>query len=111
MNMRKRTVMPLLAATLAVPALSYASSEWHAPVGEAVVTSHPDHVKSKKTRAEAQAEVEAARKDGTLERMSRGAPLPPKGIGPAKTRQQVVAEMENETADERRARANLLAGS
>ena len=110
MNIRKYTVMPLLAATLALPALAYASSQWHEPIGEAVVISHPDHVKSKKTRAEVQAEVEAARKDGTLERMSRGAPLPPKGIGPAKTRQQVIDELRNQTPEERQAQAQLHAG-
>lgn len=110
MNIRKYTVMSFIAAALAMPALSYANSEWHTPIGEAVVTYHPDHVQSKKTRAEAQAEVEAARKDGTLEKMSRGAPLPPKSTGPAKTRQQVIDELRNQTPEERRAQAQLHAG-
>ena len=90
-----------------LPGLSFATSEWHPSNGEAGFTYHPDHVKSTKTRAEARAELEAARKDGTLALMQRGAPLPPKATGPGKTREQVISELLNETPQERRARMHM----
>ena len=46
----------------------------------------------------------------TLALMQRNAPLPMKATGPSKTRQQVIAEMLNESPEQRRARAELLTG-
>lgn len=107
MNLRKATVLSVFAAAITLPSLSFATSEWHPSNGEAGFTYHPDHVKSTKTRAE----LEAARKDGTLALMQRGAPLPPKATGPGKTRQQVISELLNETPQERRARMHMHSGS
>ncbi|MCC6889858.1 MAG: hypothetical protein IT536_15110, partial [Hyphomicrobiales bacterium] len=42
--------------------------------------------------------------------IQRGAPLPIKNAGPAKTRQQVIDEMRNESPEQRRARMELTAG-
>ena len=56
------------------------------------------------------AELEAARKDGSLALMQRGAPVPIKNAGPAKTRQQVIDEMRNESPEQRRARVELTTG-
>jgi Domain of unknown function (DUF4148) len=111
MNLRNATVLSLFAAAITLPGLSFATSEWHPSNGEAGFTYHPDHVKSTKTRAEARAELEAARKDGTLALMQRGAPLPPKATGPGKTREQVISELRNETPQERRARMHMHSGS
>ncbi|MDP1902614.1 MAG: DUF4148 domain-containing protein [Rubrivivax sp.] len=110
MNIRKHAILPLVAAALTLPVLAQASSLYHATSREAGFTFHPDHWKSTKTRADAIAEVEAARKDGTLALMQRGAPLPAPSIGPAKTRQQVVAEMVNESPEQRRARLEQQVG-
>ncbi|MBN8489910.1 MAG: DUF4148 domain-containing protein [Burkholderiales bacterium] len=116
MNFAKYTAFAIAAtAALALPTISSASSMWHASNGEAGVTYYPEHFKSTKTRAQVSDETVAARKDGTLDQLQTqyqlNAPVPAKGAGPGKTRQQVVAELNSETADERRARTNLLAGS
>ena len=97
-------------STLALPGLAQAASIYHAASGEAGFTYHPDHAVKGKSCAEVQAELEAARKDGTLALMQRGAPLPIKNAGPAKTRQEVIAEMLNESPEQRRARLELSTG-
>jgi hypothetical protein len=98
-------------STLVLPGLSRATSIYHAANGEAGVTYHPDHARNSKSRAEALAELEAARQDGTLALMQRGAPLPIKHTGLARTRQQVIEELVNESPEQRRARLELLAGA
>ncbi len=97
-------------STLLLPSLSQAASIYHAAGGEAGFTYHPDHATNGKSRAEVLGELEAARKDGTLVLIQRGAPLPVKNSGPAKSRQQVVDEMRNESPEQRRARMELTAG-
>lgn len=110
MNFRKHAAMPLVALAMTLPVLAQANSLYHPAQGEVGFTEHPDHWKSTKTRAQVIAEVEAARKDGTLALMQRGAPLPAPSAGPAKTHQQVVAEMRNESPEQRRARLELQTG-
>ena len=110
MNFRKHAALPLVALALTLPVMAQANSLYHPASGEAGFTEHPDHLKSTKTRAQVMAELEAARKDGTLALMQRNAPLPIKATGPSKTRQQVIAEMLNESPEQRRARAELLTG-
>jgi hypothetical protein len=56
------------------------------------------------------AEVEAARKDGTLTLMQRGLPVPIKSSAAPKTRQQVVDEMRSEAPEAQRARLELYSG-
>ncbi len=97
-------------SALVLPGLSQAASIYHPASGEAGVTYHPDHAKNGKSRAEALAELEAARRDGTLALMQRSAPVPIKHTGPAKARQQVIDELLNELPEQRRARLELLAG-
>ncbi len=116
MNSAKYTVLALAAtAALVLPALSHASSTLHAADSEAGYVYYPDHSKSTKTRAQVSSETTAARKDGSLDQLQAqyqlNAPMPAKDTGPGKTRQQVIAELGNETAEERKARMNLLAGS
>jgi len=53
---------------------------------------------------------QAARKDGTLALLQRGAPVPVKSSEPPKSRQQVIDEMRAESPDARRARLELLTG-
>lgn len=74
--------------------------------GEAV----PDHATNGRSRADVLGELEAARKDGTLALIHRGAPLPIKNSGPAKTRQQVIDAMLSESPEQRRARLELMIG-
>lgn len=110
MNFRKHAALPFVALALTLPVMAQANSLYHPASGEAGFTEHLDHLKSTKTRAQVMAELEAARKDGTLALMQRNAPLPVKATGPGKTRQQVIAEMLNESPEQRRARAELLTG-
>lgn len=112
MNFRKPAASPslALALVLVLPALAQANSLYHPANNERGYTEHPEHWVSTKTRAEVLAEVEAARKDGTLPLLMRGLPLPVKATGPAKTRQQVIDEMVNEPPAERSARLALQAG-
>ena len=110
MNFRKHAALPLVALAMTLPVMAQANSLYHPANTDAGYTEHPDHWKSTKTRAQVMAEVEAARKDGTLALMQRNAPLPMKATAPGKTRQQVIAEMLNESPEQRRARAELLTG-
>ncbi len=112
MNFRKPAALPSLAMALALglPAFAQANSLYHPASGEIGFTEHADHWQSTKTRAQVLAEVETARKDGTLPLLMRGLPLPVKATGPAKTRQQVIAEMLNESPAERSARMALQTG-
>ena len=97
-------------STLALPGFAQAASIYHATGGEAGFTYHPDHATNGKSRAEVLAELEAARKDGTLALIQRGAPLPIKNAGPARTRQQVIDEMRSESPEQRRARMERTSG-
>lgn len=77
-----------------MPLAAQANSLTHDVGGEAGFTFHPDHVASTLTRAAVRAEIEAARKDGTLALLQRGIPLPGKVDGPSKSRTEVIAELE-----------------
>lgn len=78
-------------AGLTLPLAAQASSIWHPASGEAGVTYHPEHFKSR-TRAEVIAELEAARKDGTLFLIQRGAPVPAQRPNPGGTRVRASEE-------------------
>ncbi|MGD9832047.1 MAG: DUF4148 domain-containing protein [Piscinibacter sp.] len=109
--MFSRTMILAAVATFAaLPMAASATSLYHSAPGEAGFTEHPDHLTSSKTRAQVQAEVLAAQKDGSLSRIARGLPLPAETQGMNKTRAQVIAEMLNEPAAERRAREALMKG-
>ena len=110
MNLFRLALVPATAFVIALPLAAQANSVWHTTSGEAGVTYHPDHLKSTKTRAQVMAEVDAARKDGTLALLQRGAPVPVKSSEPPKTRQQVIDEMRAESPDARRTRLELLTG-
>ncbi len=77
-----------------MPLAAQATSLTHDVGGEAGFTLHPEHVASTLTRAAVQAEVEAARKDGTLALLQRGIPLSGKVSGPSKSRAEVISELE-----------------
>ena len=99
----------ILLAT-ALPMTAQADSLWHPAPTEQGFTYHSDHFKSTKTRAQLMAEVDAARKDGTLTLMQRGLPVPIKSSAAPKTRQQVVDEMRSEAPEAQRARLELYSG-
>ncbi|MCU0919523.1 MAG: DUF4148 domain-containing protein [Burkholderiaceae bacterium] len=112
MNIRKCTVAVFMAVTSVLPAVSYATSQWHSTDSEAGVIYQPDHFKSNTTRTEVVAGVGKARSDGTLVVGERGDPVPSvKTAGADKTRQQVTDEMRNQSPAERQAQMQLLAGS
>jgi hypothetical protein len=110
MNAFRLALVPAVALAFTLPLAAQANSVWHAANGEAGVTYHPEHFRSAKTRAQVMAEVDAARQDGTLALLQRGAPVSVKSSEPPKTRQQVIAEMRAESPDARRARLELLTG-
>jgi hypothetical protein len=110
MRFDKFAIATAVISALALPGLAQATSLYHAAGGEAGFTYHPDHATNGKSRAEVLAEREAARKDGTLALIQRGAPLPIKNAGPAKTRQQVINEMLVELPEQRQARLALMRG-
>lgn len=110
MNFRKHVALPLVALAMTLPVLAQANSLYHPAPGEVGFTEHPDHWKSTKTRAQVMAEVEAARKDGTLALMQRNAPVPMKASGPGKTRQQVIDEMRSESPMQRQLRLEQYIG-
>ena len=110
MNFRKHASLPLVVLAMTLPVLAQATTQYHPAAGEVGFTEHADHWSSTKTRAQVVAEVEAARKDGTLTLMQRNVPLPAKATSPAKTRQQVVDEMLNESTEQRRTRMELQTG-
>lgn len=97
-------------STLALPGLSQATSMFHAENSEAGFTFNADHFQSTKSRADVLAELEAARKDGTLDLIQRGKPLPIKNDGPGTTRQQVIEGMHTETPEQSRVRVELTRG-
>lgn len=103
-------ILAAVATVAALPMAASATSVYHPADGEAGVTKHLDHLTSTKTRAQVQAEVLAAQKDGTLSRIALGLPLAAETQGMNRTRAQVVSELLNEPAAERRAREALLAG-
>lgn len=110
MKLTYLVVLKAIVLAAALPTAAQANSLWHPASTEAGFTYHPDHFKSTKTRAEVMAEVEAARKDGTLALIQIGAPLPIKSFEAPKTRQQVVDEMRSESPEAQRARRELYSG-
>ncbi len=110
MNFSKHAALPLDARAMTLPVLAQANTPYHPAQGEGGFTERPDHCKSTKMRAQVMAEVEAARKDVTLALMQRGAPLPIKNTGPAKTRQQVIDEMRSESPMQRQLRLEQYLG-
>ena len=99
-----------IAAAIAVPGVASADSLYHPANDEAGYVAHYDHAKSTKSRAQVAAEVDAARKDGTYSFYRVGAPLPARLTGAGKTREQVIAELMNETPQQRSERMSQLLG-
>jgi len=95
-------VIALGAATL--PGIAAANSSWHPANGEIGVTARPDARPSRLTRAEVAAEVDAARRSGTLAVKEIGTPPPAKAYGPSRSRAEVTGELRRESAGERQAR-------
>jgi hypothetical protein len=86
----------LKAAALVValsPAAAFAGSFWHTTTGEPGAVMVPEHWKGR-SAAEARAELDAARADGSLAIYQRGFPVAPKGYKPTpKTRAEVIREI------------------
>ena len=110
MKLTHLVAMKAIILATALPMAAQADSLWHPASNEQGFTYHPDHFKSTKTRAQVLAEVEAARKDGTLTLMQRGLPVPIKSSAAPKTRQQVVDEMRSEAPEAQRSRLELYSG-
>ena len=92
--------------TLRLPRMAYAAYK-HPANNEKGVIVHPEHFKSEKTRAQVKAETEAAMRQGRLSYGESNYPMPVPNVGPGKTRQQVINEMQNESPAERSERLRL----
>lgn len=85
----------IAAATLALaaPTLSQAGSEYHDAGGEIGAVHQAGHVQGTQSRATVLAELDSARKDGSLVLLQRSLPVPVKSAGSGKTRAEVEAEV------------------
>jgi hypothetical protein len=110
MNARKSILLSAIAVALAVPGLSFATSLYHAGNGEVGDTFHPDHIKSSKTRADVLQELDAARKDGSLQVLENEYPVLVTTPAPGKTRAQVQQEFSNMSAEEKASQRKLYTG-
>ena len=106
MKRRSQVLLPLVAMTLAAPAV-FADSTIHPAQTEMGYTYHPDHAQSARTREQASAEIEASKKDGSYAFNRVGAPQPARITAP-KTRQQVIDEMNSESPESKRARQSSI---
>lgn len=111
MTVRKPLTLTLIAFAIAAPGLASASSLYHPADGEVGATTHTEHMQSGLVRDEVLRSVEAARKDGTLAILSRGAALPVKATGERKTREQVQQEFLNMSAAEKQALQDMNGGA
>ena len=106
-----RTSLKVALVALAVsPALANAGSLWHDVGGEPGVMLIPGHGTSRPA-AEARAELEAARADGSLAIYQRGFPVAPKGYMPTlRTRDEVKREILGSTAGGRATLRDIYVG-
>lgn len=111
--MKKLTKFAVLSVVtlLALPGVAMAAGEVHPAPTEKGYTTHPDHkTAAPQSRDRVKADLAAAKKDGSADRIARSLPLPDKSAGPAKTRQEVKDEVKNETAEQRRKRLAEMKG-
>ncbi|ENO87888.1 DUF4148 domain-containing protein [Thauera linaloolentis] len=104
---RTSTLVSLLAAACLSPGIVLAESDWHFIGGEVGYAAFPDHAQNIKTRADVLRELEQAKADGSHYYLQRAMPVPSRGAGPGKTRQQVLDELVNISPAER-ARMNRI---
>jgi hypothetical protein len=98
-------------AALILPGTAMADSYWHPANNEAGVTTHPDHFRSSRTRAQVLAEAEAAVRQGGGSRFSASAyPADAPQAGGGRSRQEVIDELLAETPAQRDARQRAFGG-
>lgn len=90
---------PLALIVASAPLAAQAESVWHPSYGEESFLYMPEHFKSSKSRSEVAAEVDAARRDGTLLRMFTYQPAPRSTPAVTKTRGEVAAEVDAARTD------------
>lgn len=110
---RTLTRTALITACL-LPLASQASTVYHPANNEAGVVQHLSHFQSTKSRDQVKAEVEQARRDGTLQRMQGNAsfyPVPSAdATATSRTRADVVGDLMKESSAERIQRLQGLSG-
>jgi hypothetical protein len=110
MTLRSRLFVPALVAALVAPAMAQANTVLHRTPGEASFSYNPEHFESTRSRGEVRAEVDAARKDGTLLRLQSPIVRPFFTGGPAKTREQVLSELRDMSDRDSRAIGQIYTG-
>ncbi|MEQ1807592.1 MAG: DUF4148 domain-containing protein [Burkholderiaceae bacterium] len=108
MSIRNTIITSACAAMLAMPGMSFGNSEWHRVNGEVGDIFHPEFFKSTKTRTGVQAELDAARKDGSLWYLMRGYEVPIKSTGTGRAREEVRKDVLRMNVEQRR--IELLGG-
>ena len=102
----------LAAATaMALPGIAMAAGYMHPATNEAGVTVHPSHFQSSKTRDQVMAQAEASVRQSGAARFNQGAyPARAPQADAARTRQDVVNELLQETPAQRDARQRSMGG-
>ncbi|MBS7808592.1 DUF4148 domain-containing protein [Variovorax sp. PCZ-1] len=103
MKVRSTLSLAIVGFAMALPAVSMASGVYHPANTDAGFTTHWDHFQSTKTRAQVLAELDAARKDGSIRFLNLGMAVPTKATEPAKTREQVRQELLGMSATDKAA--------
>lgn len=107
------SLMAGLAASAAIilPGAAMAGSYWHPANNESGVTTHPDHFRSSKTRAQVLAEAETAVRQGGASRFNTSVyPADAPQAAGGRSRQEVIGELLDETPAQREARQRAFGG-
>lgn len=110
MKVRSTLSLAIVGLAMALPAASMASSVYHPANTDQGFTVHWDHFQGTKTRAQVLAELDAARKDGSIRFLNLGMAVPTKSSMPAKTRDQVRQELLGVSAADKAA-TSLMYGN
>jgi hypothetical protein len=110
MSSIRTTLKVVLVAAAISPAAAFASSFWHPTNGEPGAVMVPEHWQGR-SAAEARAELEAARADGSLAVYQRGFPVAPKGYKPTPlSRDEVKRQIATTSEAERKALRDIYVG-
>ena len=114
MNYRKSILLSVVAAALAAPGFSFATSLWYPAKGNSGGEFRQDHFQSTKTRVDVMQELQAARNDGSLlsgSDLARGVTAPTKNAELGKTRAQVQKELFTMSAEDKQRARQFYIGS
>ncbi len=109
MKARLPFIATLINIGIALPSISAATSFYQSSSNELGFTEHPCHVTNPKSQEDLRQELSVARTDGSIRISMMGVYSPSRqvsGISITKTRDDVMRELRNMSANEKAARAN-----